>query len=108
MALIDAHNHLHPLPDPDAAIAAIRVGGRIVVMSYHSLEDRIVKRAFAAGAEVRTPPGMPVIPEQDQPYLKLMTRGAEQADAAEAAENPRSASVRLRAVERVRDVEVAA
>jgi 16S rRNA (cytosine1402-N4)-methyltransferase len=85
-----------------AAIEATRVGGRIVVMAYQSLEDRIVKSAFAEGATSAAPPGLPVIPDDDQPYLKLITRGAEQATAEEAESNPRSKPVRLRAAERTR------
>ncbi len=85
-----------------AAIDAVRVGGRIVVMSYHSLEDRIVKHAFAAGTEIMVPPGMPVVPENAQPYLRLLTRGAEKASEAEIEINSRSKPVRLRAVERTR------
>lgn len=85
-----------------AAIEGIRVGGRIVVMAYHSLEDRIVKTAFAAGATSQAPPGLPIVPDQDQPYLRLLTRGAEKASAAEAETNPRAKSVRLRAAERTR------
>ncbi|HVU61986.1 MAG TPA: 16S rRNA (cytosine(1402)-N(4))-methyltransferase RsmH [Mycobacteriales bacterium] len=85
-----------------AAITALRVGGRLVVLAYQSLEDRIVKRNFAAGASVTAPVDLPVIPEQDQPQLRLLTRGAEQASGAEIAANPRAASVRLRAVERIR------
>ncbi len=84
------------------AIEATRVGGRIVVMAYQSLEDRIVKSAFADGATSSAPPGLPVVPEQDQPYLRLLTRGAEKATPAEAEENPRAKPVRLRAVERTR------
>lgn len=85
-----------------AAIEATRVGGRIVVMAYQSLEDRIVKTALAAGATSSAPPGLPVVPEDDQPYLRLLTRGAEKASAQEAEDNPRSKPVRLRAAERVR------
>ena len=85
-----------------AAIGAIEVGGRIVVMSYHSLEDRIVKHAFAAGAENSAPPGLPFIPDDAQPYLALLTRGAEKATDEELAANSRSKPVRLRAVERTR------
>ena len=86
-----------------AAIEATSVGGRIVVLSYHSLEDRLVKRAFAAGAEDQTPRLLPQTREDDRPYLRLLTRGAEKASEAEAERNPRSASVRLRAVERIRE-----
>jgi 16S rRNA (cytosine1402-N4)-methyltransferase len=85
-----------------AAIDAIGVGGRVVVESYHSLEDRLVKRAFTAAARSDVPEDLPFVPEGHEPALRLVTRGAEQADAHEIAENPRAASVRLRAIERVR------
>ncbi|OLF10809.1 16S rRNA (cytosine(1402)-N(4))-methyltransferase RsmH [Actinophytocola xanthii] len=84
-----------------AALAALRVGGRIVVESYQSLEDRLVKRAFAELAKSRTPPGLPVELPGHGPQLRLLTRGAEQADEQETEHNPRAASVRLRAAERI-------
>ncbi|MGZ4612621.1 MAG: 16S rRNA (cytosine(1402)-N(4))-methyltransferase RsmH [Kineosporiaceae bacterium] len=85
-----------------AAVDALAVGGRIVVLAYHSLEDRIVKRVLGAGATSTAPPGLPVEPPEDAPRLRLVTRGAETASEAEVAANPRAASVRLRAAERVR------
>lgn len=85
-----------------AAVDVLAVGGRIVVESYHSLEDRLVKRELAAGATVSAPAGLPVVPEADEPYLRLLTRGAEEAPPEERETNPRSASVRLRAAERLR------
>jgi 16S rRNA (cytosine1402-N4)-methyltransferase len=86
-----------------AALDALAVGGRIVVLAYHSLEDRIVKQAFAALAADRTPAALPVSLPGRRPQLRLLTRGAEQADDAEIAHNPRAASVRLRAAERIRE-----
>lgn len=85
-----------------AAIDAIGVGGRVVVESYHSLEDRLVKRAFAAAVATDVPDDLPFVPEGHEPALRLVTRGAEQAPAEETATNPRAASVRLRAIERIR------
>lgn len=85
-----------------AAIETLAVDGRIVVESYHSLEDRIVKRAIARGTTSSAPPGLPVEPESHRPYLEALTRGAEEADAAELERNPRAASVRLRAARRIR------
>jgi 16S rRNA (cytosine1402-N4)-methyltransferase len=83
-----------------AALAALRPGGRIVVMAYQSLEDRIVKTAFAAATASRTPEGLPVELPGHGPEFTSLTRGAERADTAEVARNPRSAPVRLRAIER--------
>lgn len=83
------------------ALAALVVGGRIVVESYHSLEDRIVKRALAELAASRTPEGLPVELPGHGPELRLLTRGAEKADQAEIARNSRAKPVRLRAAERI-------
>lgn len=84
-----------------AALRALSVGGRIVVLAYHSLEDRIVKQSFAELALDRTPVGLPVPLADAGPRIRLLSKGSEQASAAEIAENSRSASVRLRAAERI-------
>jgi 16S rRNA (cytosine1402-N4)-methyltransferase len=84
-----------------AAIEAVDVGGRVVVESYHSLEDRLVKRAFTAVTRLDVPDDLPFIPEGSEPSFRNVTRGAEQADEQEIEQNPRAASVRLRALERV-------
>ena len=83
------------------ALDALAVGGRIVVLAYHSLEDREVKRALAAAAADTTPPGLPVQLASSRPRFRLLTRGAERPSDAELAANPRAASARLRAAERV-------
>lgn len=67
--------------------------------SYHSLEDRAVKRFMGAGLHVDLPAGLPVVPEEAKPFFKDLTHGAIKADRQELDMNPRSASVRLRAVE---------
>jgi 16S rRNA (cytosine1402-N4)-methyltransferase len=84
-----------------AALDAVAVGGRIVVLAYHSLEDRMVKQALAASAADTTPPGLPVQLEAGRPRFRLLTRGAQRPTAEEVAANPRAASARLRAAERV-------
>lgn len=86
-----------------AAVAALAVGGRIVVLSYQSLEDRLVKRVLRAGAVDDVPPDMPVVPPGAGPRLRLLTRGGETPSEAELSDNPRAASARLRAAERVRE-----
>jgi 16S rRNA (cytosine1402-N4)-methyltransferase len=86
-----------------AALEALSVGGRIVVLSYHSLEDRIVKHSFAALAKDNTPAGLPVQLTSAGPQIRLLVRGSEPATEEEIAENPRAASVRLRAAERIRE-----
>lgn len=84
------------------ALQRVRVGGRVVVEAYQSLEDRFVKRTFAEATTADVPPGLPFVPPELEPEFTLLTRGAEQAAAAETTLNPRSKPVRLRAVERIR------
>jgi 16S rRNA (cytosine1402-N4)-methyltransferase len=86
-----------------AALDALAVGGRIVVLAYHSLEDRVVKTALAGAAADTTPPGLPVPLESARPRFRLLTRGAQRPSDDEVARNPRAASARLRAAERIRD-----
>jgi 16S rRNA (cytosine1402-N4)-methyltransferase len=85
-----------------AALDALAVGGRLAVITFHSLEDRIVKQVLAAGAADRTPPELPVRLPEYGPVLRLLTRGGETASEAELAANPRAASARVRAAERIR------
>ena len=85
------------------AVAALALGGRIAVLAYHSLEDRLVKQVLAAGARDTAPAGLPVVPEEHQPRLRLLTRGARRPADAEVAANRRAASARLRAAERIRE-----
>ncbi len=84
-----------------AALAALAEGGRIVVLAYQSLEDRIVKRAFADAVASRTPVDLPVELPGHEPQFRSLTHGAERADADEIDRNPRSAAVRLRALQRI-------
>ncbi|MGH3688124.1 MAG: 16S rRNA (cytosine(1402)-N(4))-methyltransferase RsmH [Pseudonocardiaceae bacterium] len=84
-----------------AALGALAVGGRLVAMSYHSLEDRIVKQALAELTISRTPAGLPVELPDHGPQLRALTRGAERAGPAETEVNPRAASARLRAAQRI-------
>ncbi len=86
-----------------AAVAALAVGGRIAVLAYHSLEDRLVKQVLAAGARDTAPRDLPVVPPEHRPQLRLITRGAERPTAAEVAANRRAASARFRAAERIFD-----
>ncbi|QTX04913.1 16S rRNA (cytosine(1402)-N(4))-methyltransferase RsmH [Agromyces archimandritae] len=85
-----------------AALGALGVGGRIVVLAYQSLEDRIVKRSLARATSSSAPAGLPMELPEHKPEFRLLVRGAELASEAEQAENPRAKPVRLRAAERVR------
>lgn len=84
-----------------AALDVLNVKGRIVVMSYQSLEDRIVKHAFVERTTSKVPVDLPVVPAGSQPHFRLVTRGSEAPTDAEIAANPRAASARLRCIERV-------
>ncbi|MGH8825860.1 MAG: 16S rRNA (cytosine(1402)-N(4))-methyltransferase RsmH [Jiangellaceae bacterium] len=85
-----------------AAVDALAVGGRVVTIAYHSLEDRLAKRVLSAGSRGTTPAGLPVELPEYAPVLRLLTRGAETPDPDEVDANPRAASARLRAAERIR------
>jgi 16S rRNA (cytosine1402-N4)-methyltransferase len=84
-----------------AALDILAVGGRVVVLAYHSLEDRIVKTELVRRSRDQTPPGLPVTPAHAAPQFRLLTRGAERPDSEELTANPRAASARLRAAERI-------
>ncbi|MDD7962387.1 16S rRNA (cytosine(1402)-N(4))-methyltransferase RsmH [Microbacterium thalli] len=86
-----------------AALDALNVGGRIVVMSYQSLEDRLVKRVFADASASTAPSGLPVELPEHAPRFRLLVRGAEMASDEERERNPRAKPVRLRAAERVKE-----
>lgn len=85
-----------------ASMEALPVGGRVVAMSYQSLEDRIVKQFFAQGSRSTAPVGLPVEPEESKARFKVISKGTERPTEAEIEENSRAASARLRAVERLR------
>lgn len=89
----------------EGALDSVRLGGRIVVESYHSGEDRLVKSAFARRTRSSAPPGLPVELEEHRPTFTSLVRGAVQAGPAERETNPRAGSVRLRALTRTRIVE---
>ena len=101
---IEVNAELNVLADAiPAAMDALAVGGRIVVMSYQSLEDRLVKQAFAAASSSTAPAGLPVELPEHAPRFRILTKGAELADDEERARNPRAIPVRLRAAEKVRE-----
>lgn len=100
---IEVNEELNILRDAlPAALQQLHIGGRVVVMSYHSLEDRITKKAFQKEATSLTPPGFPVELEEHAPVVKVLTRGTEKPTDQEIADNPRAASAKVRAVEKIR------
>ncbi|HET9770072.1 MAG TPA: 16S rRNA (cytosine(1402)-N(4))-methyltransferase, partial [Acidimicrobiia bacterium] len=87
----------------DAAFSVLTPGGRLAVLSYHSLEDRIVKERFLGWtSRPPVPRGLPVtgIPGEPPP-ARLVTRGAARPSPAEVEGNPRAESARLRVLERM-------
>ena len=101
---IEVNTELNVLADAiPSAMDALTVGGRIVVMSYQSLEDRLVKQAFAAASASTAPAGLPVELPEHAPRFKILTKGAELAGDDERARNPRAIPVRLRAAEKLRE-----
>lgn len=85
------------------ALELLRVGGRIVVMSYQSHEDRIVKRLLVEASSSTAPRGLPVELPEHQAEFRLLTRGAQRANQTEQTANPRAIPARLRAAERVKE-----
>ena len=83
------------------AIDVLANGGRLVVISYHSLEDLVVKKAMQHASASSAPIGLPVELDEHKPILKMLTRGVLRASQRELSENPRSASARLRAAEKL-------
>jgi 16S rRNA (cytosine1402-N4)-methyltransferase len=86
-----------------AAVDALNLGGRILVMSYHSLEDGIVKKALVADATSKAPLEMPIELPEHAPILRILTKGTQGASDSEKLANPRAASVRMRAAEKIRE-----
>ncbi len=103
---IEVNDELGALDESlDGALSIIAAGGRIAVMSYHSLEDRAVKHFFKAHAETdRRPRGLPVVEAERSGLLREVTRKPIVPSAQELASNPRSASARLRVAERTREL----
>lgn len=100
---IEVNEELSILRDAlPAAIRGLHIGGRMVVMSYHSLEDRITKKAYQEQATSLTPPDFPVELEEHAPVVKVLTRGTEKPTEKEIADNSRAASAKVRAIEKIR------
>ncbi|HYY44496.1 MAG TPA: 16S rRNA (cytosine(1402)-N(4))-methyltransferase RsmH [Actinomycetota bacterium] len=91
-----------------AAIDALEPGGRIAVLSYHSLEDRVVKRTFQEESRgCVCPPGFPVCTCSARARLRILTRRPWRPDASEVQSNPRAGAAKLRAAERITPAETA-
>lgn len=86
----------------DTALDTLAVDGRLAVLSFHSLEDRITKQAFARACRSTAPAGLPVELPKHLPEFELLLRGASTPSATELEHNSRSASVKLRAIRRTR------
>lgn len=86
----------------DTAFDTLAVDGRLAVLSFHSLEDRITKQAFARACRSTAPAGLPVELPEHLPEFELLLRGASTPSATELEHNSRSASVKLRAIRRTR------
>ncbi len=100
---IEVNNELDVLRETMAAvIEVLNLHGRVVTLAYHSLEDRIAKEALVSASTSSAPIELPVELPEHAPILRLVVKGAEQASEEEIAENPRAASVRLRAAEKIR------
>lgn len=100
---IEVNGELEVLADTmPAALSVLAVGGRILVLSYHSLEDRIVKQALVAAATSSAPIELPFELPEHAPTVRLLVKGAEAATEREIQKNPRAASVRMRAAEKIR------
>ena len=99
---IEVNGELDILRDAiDNALQALAPGGRLVVLSYHSLEDRIVKTAFATASTSAAPVGLPVVPTSMRAKFRLVFAGARNASTTEVLNNSRAASVKFRAIERL-------
>ncbi|MDO5696566.1 MAG: 16S rRNA (cytosine(1402)-N(4))-methyltransferase RsmH [Dermatophilus congolensis] len=85
------------------SLRVLAVGGRVAVLSYHSLEDRMVKRVLSAASRSSAPPGLPLELPEHTPTHRLLTSGGLEPSAEAVAANPRAASARLRAAMRIRE-----
>lgn len=85
-----------------AAVDALALDGRLAVLAYHSLEDRMVKTVLRERSTDRAPKDLPVVPEAMRAELSLLTRGAHKPSDDEVLDNPRAASARLRVAQRMR------